>query len=598
MSSDSDAISHQGLRWLLTRARPAIPWITVSIGLGAAAGMVLIIQAGCLARIVHAVAIDGMPREELRFDFLVLIAAAIVKAALVWGRGKAGFHAGAQVRGQVRMALVDHITRLGPVYAAGHAGGALTSAVMEQVEGLHGFFAHYLPQLALAVAVPLAILAFVFPISWAAGGLLLVTAPLIPFFMVLIGMGARSISQRYFTALARLSAHFLDALQGLPTLKLFDRARAEADRVAETSGTYRVQTMSVLQVAFLSSAVLEFFSAIAIALVAVYLGMSFLGYYDFGAWDRPLTLYGGLFILLLAPEFYHPLRELGAHYHTRAQAAGAAEEIMNILNTPLPETAATARDPISGDCIDLRVENLCLRYPNTDRAVLSDIGLDIPAGQRIALVGESGAGKTSLINAILGFVHPGQGQISANGVPLHDLAPERQQDAFAWVGQNPILFFGTIRENILMGRRGAHAADVQAAARATGVLEFAQRLPDGLETRVGEGGYGLSRGQAQRVALARAWLKTAPILVLDEPTAGLDPLSAGMIMAALKRLPRGRTVLMATHRLAALTGMDRIAVMADGRIVACDTYAALMAERGLFYRLVTRIQGGADDPAP
>ena len=597
MSSDSDAISHQGLRWLLTRARPAMPWITVSIGLGAAAGMVLIIQAGCLARIVHAVAIDGRPREELLFDFFVLIAAAIVKSALVWGREKAGFRAGAQVRGQVRMALVDHITRLGPVYAAGHAGGALTSAVMEQVEGLHGFFAHYLPQLALAVAVPLAILAFVFPISWAAGGLLLVTAPLIPFFMVLIGMGARSISQRYFTALARLSAHFLDALQGLPTLKLFDRAHAEADRVAETAGTYRVQTMRVLRVAFLSSAVLEFFSSIAIALVAVYLGMSFLGYYDFGAWDRPLTLYGGLFILLLAPEFYHPLRELGVHYHTRAQAAGAAEEILKILDTPLPE-AATSRCAIPGDRIDLRIENLCLRYPNAAREVLFDISLDIPAGQRIALVGESGAGKTSLLNAMLGFVHPGQGRISANGVPLFDLAPERRQDAFAWVGQHPVLFFGTIRENILMGRKGADDADVQAAARATGVLEFADRLPEGLETRVGEGGYGLSRGQAQRVALARAWLKAAPILVLDEPTAGLDPVSAGMIMAALERLPRGRTVLMATHRLAALAGMDRIAVMADGRIVACDTYAALMAERGVFYRLVNRIQGGPDDLAP
>ena len=598
MPTDSAAISRQSLRWLFNQATSAAAWICLSVGLGIAGGLLLIVQAGCLARIIHQVAIDGITREHMVPLFIVLIGAVIARAALHWGREMAGFRAGALIREKVRMVVIEHITRLGPGYMADRASGALASTIIEQVEGLEGFFARYLPQMALAVSIPLAMLSFVFPISWAAGALLLGTAPLIPLFMMLIGMGAQSISQRYFTALSRLSAHFLDVLQGLATLKLFDRSRPEEKRVAETSAAYRIQTMRVLRVAFLSSAVLEFFTSVAIALVAVYLGMTFLGYYDFGTWGRPLTLSGGLFILLLAPDFYLPLRELGIHYHTRAEAMGAAAEIIKVLKTPLPPQNSCARRHIAAGALGLSIEELHLTYQKGQRRALAGVNLSIAPGEHIAVVGESGAGKTSLLNAILGFVTPARGKISVNDISLADLAADRRNDCFAWIGQDPVLFHGTIRENILMGRREAGEAEVRDAAEAAGVSAFTHRLPAGLETRVGEQGYGLSRGEAQRVALARAWLKNAPILLLDEPTAGLDRKNEKRVMSALQRLTKERTVLMMTHRLSGLRQADRIAVMEGGEIVACDTYDRLMANHGALHRLVNRGEGDIDASTP
>lgn len=597
---DSIDLSRQSLRWLFAQARSAAVWICLSVGLGIAGGLLLIVQAGCLARIIHQVSIENAEGETLTPLFLLLGGAVVVKAALHWGREMAGFRAGALIREEVRMAVVAHVTRLGPAYMAGEAVGAITSTVIEQVEGLEGFFAHYLPQIALAVAIPLAMLAFVFPISWAAGGLLLITAPLIPLFMTLIGMGAQTISQRYFTALSRLGAHFLDVLQGLTTLKLFDRSRAEAKRVAERSGAYRVQTMRVLRVAFLSSAVLEFFTSIAIALTAVYLGMTFLGYYDFGTYGRPLTLSDGLFILLLAPDFYMPLRELGVHYHTRAEAMGAAAKILKILETPLPDTiaaAGAATDIREGD-IGLALNDVHLSYDGGRRRALDGVTLSIAPGEHMAVVGKSGAGKSSLFYAILGFVFPDRGDIRVNDIAMDRLGADTRNGLFGWIGQDPVLFHGTIRNNILLGRRGAGEDELLAAAEATGVLSFARHLPEGLETRIGERGFGLSRGEAQRVALARAWLKNAPVMLLDEPTAGLDRHSEQVIIEALRQLSGKRTVLMLTHRMAGLRIADRIAVMDDGRVVECDTYARLMAAGGALHQLATMGGKGRHESTP
>ena len=376
-----------------------------------------------MARIIHGAVIDGKSREALWPFFVALVGIYLVRSFLGWGREVSGFEASAKIRRQVRSTLMAHITRLGPAYVTGRNTGALASTVMEQVEGLHGFFAHYLPQMALAIAIPAAILTFVFPVSWAAGGLLMVTAPLIPLFMVLVGMGAESVSQRNFQALSRMSAYFLDILQGLPTLKLFHKSRSEEKTVGRVSRDYRKRTMSVLRIAFLSSAVLEFFSAIAIAMVAVYLGMTYLGYYNFGTWGLPLTLSGGFFILLLAPEFYLPLRELGTHYHARAEAVGAAREILKVLAVPVPVGPDKPVVFESSGGVELCFKDVHLAYDWGRRPALNGISFTINAGEKLALVGESGAGKTTVLDLLLGFLQPDRGQVTANGISADHLDP-------------------------------------------------------------------------------------------------------------------------------------------------------------------------------
>jgi ATP-binding cassette subfamily C protein CydD len=573
-------------RWLFKRAAKARTWILLSVALGLGSGLLLIVQARFLARIVHGAFIEGRDMRVLWPLFAILASVILLRSILGWARETTGFYAGAKIRQEVRTDLLAHIVTLGPGYTSRQSSGALASTALEHVEGLHDFYAFYLPQLALAVMVPAAIVAFVFPYSWAAGGLLLATAPLIPLFMILVGMGAESISQRHFQSLSRMSAYFLDVLRGITTLKLFHRSRGTQETIAGVSDSYRLRTMRVLRVAFLSSAVLEFFSAISIALVAVYLAMSYLGYFSFGLYGKTLNLAGGLFILLLAPDFYLPLRELGTHYHARAEALGAAQEILKIASVPPDETLNGAIDWAPTDPLHIQIENVHLAFDGGKRPALQGLSFELRQGEQVALVGASGAGKTTILNILLGFLRPDSGRIQVNGRPLADMTPDSWRRHIAWVGQHPILFQGTIKENILLGRPEASAGQLEQAAGNARVLDFAMHLPEGLDTPVGEQGFGLSRGQAQRVALARAFLKGAPLLLLDEPAAGLDAENEALVLNALKTLSRGRTVLMLTHRLANIRQTNRIMVLEKGRIVEQGTYGELTAAGGRFHRMV------------
>jgi ATP-binding cassette subfamily C protein CydD len=560
----------------MRRLRQARGWIWLAVATGLGSGLLLIVQAALLSHIVHRAFIDGVSRAAMGRSFAMLCGVIVLRAGLAWAREVTGFQAGARIRGEVRRALMQHLARLGPVQNGGLGGGELSATMVEQVEALQAFYAHYLPQLALAVAIPAAIVAFVWPISWAAGGLLLLTAPLIPLFMILVGMGAESISQRHFQALARMSAHFLDTLQGLPTLKLLDRSHGEESRIAATSDQYRQRTMSVLRVAFLSTAVLELFSSLAIALVAVYLGTTYLGYSHFGMYGRPLSLYQGLFILLLAPDFYLPLRELGTHYHARAEAIGAAQEILKILSRAPAQGLKGQREPTLPDALTVDCQDLSFTYEGRREPALDGCSLRLDAGDRVVLVGESGAGKTTLLNLLLGFIQPQRGSIRVNGRDLSELTPESWHRALAWVGQHPMVFHGTIAGNIAMGKPAASRSQIEQAARAARVTDFAQHLPRGLDTPVGEQGWGLSRGQAQRVALARVFLKDAPLLLLDEPTAGLDMENEQMVMAAIETLSQGRTVVLSTHRLHHIEQAQRVVVLSAGRIAAQGRYDDLI----------------------
>ncbi len=580
--------------WLFGKAQPARGWILLSVAAGFAGGLLLIFQARLLARIIHGAFIDGLSQADLGLLFLTLCGIVVLRAGLAWGKEVSGFYAGARVRQELRMALMRHIGNLGPQSTEGAHSGALSACLVEQVEALQAFFAYYLPQLALAVSIPIAIAAFVFPISWAAGGLLLLTAPLIPLFMILVGMGAEAVSQRHFQVLARMSAQFLDTLQGLPTLKLLGRSRSEEKNIAVTSDEYRVRTMQVLRIAFLSTAVLELFSSLSIALVAVYLGTTYLGFTQFGMYGQALTLAHGLFILLLAPDFYLPLRELGTHYHARAEAMGAAEEILKILSRCPAKVFAGGQPLAESKALTIELRNIHFTYAQGTPTVLEDVSLRLSPGEQVALVGPSGAGKTTLLNLLLGFIAPVRGEIRINDRLLSKLTPESWRLAIGWLGQQPVLFKDTIAGNIGMGKPGAARAEIEKAARSARVVDFARHLPDGLDTRVGEQGWGLSRGQAQRVALARVFLKNAPLLLLDEPAAGLDMENERMVMQAIDTLSQDRTVLLLTHRLGHIQSGQRIAVLAGGRIAQEGSYAELVHRGGTFRRLAGLYdQGGA-----
>ena len=592
MTPTSTSNAKPALNWLLRRARTARLWIALSLGLGVAGGLLLIVQAALIARVIQAVFIDRLPRGDLTPHFVSFALVVAGRAALAWGREICGFQAGARVREEVRLHLVDHMAAAGPAFTRRQRTGAMASRVLEQVEALHDFFAHYLPQLGVAVMIPLSMLAVVFPINWAAGIILAVTAPLIPLFMIIVGMGVESVSQRQFQALSRMSAHFLDVLKGLPTLKLFHRSREEAQRVRSVSRAYRRRTMRVLRIAFLSAAVLEFFSAISIALVAVYLGTHFLGYVDFGTYGTPLTLWAGLFVLVLAPDFYLPLRELGTHYHARAEAAGAAEDIMHILAAPPPAHPAASISRVLEAPLTITVDRLSFAFEDRAQPMLHDVSFRIRPGESLILAGASGAGKTTLLDLLMGFYVPTGGAITINGTPLDQIPLEAWRRAVAWVGQQPVLFHGSLCENIRMGRPEAGEAAIQAAVRAAKVDEFADRLPHGLDTAVGEKGSRLSRGQAQRVALARAFLADAPLLLLDEPTAGLDRPNEHLVATAIETLSRGRTVLMVTHRLDHIRRADRVLTLDQGTIVEDGRYPDLMAARGALYHLLQLPSGG------
>ncbi len=590
MDSISAHTSKTARRWLFRQAGRARGWVALAAAQGVAAGLLLIVQAALVAGIIHGVFIAGMPHAELGSRFGMLVAVVGLRALLAWGREVAGFRAGARVRSAVRRTLVERLFSAGPGLTRRQAGGALASSVMEQVEALHNFYAFYLPQLALAVLVPSAILIAVFPVSWAAGAILLFTAPLIPLFMILVGMGAESISQKNFQALSRLSAQFLDLLRGLPSLRRFDRSRDATARVAAVSEDYRRHTMQVLRVAFLSSAVLEFFSSVSIALVAVYLGTSYLGYLNFGTYGNPLTLADGLFILILAPDYFFPLRELGTHYHARAEAAGAAEEILKVLDWPPPATLPTEAPRELTPPVEIQFRDVRLEFEARGKNVLAGVDFTLRPGEQVALVGPSGAGKTTILNLLLGFEQPDGGEILVGGRSLAGLDIEAWRRQLAWIGQQPALFHGTLRENIRLGRPRAGDDAVEAAARTARVTEFSRRLPDGLDTRIGEMASNLSRGQAQRVALARAFLKDAPLLLLDEPTAGLDLQNEQLVLEALQALCRNRTVLTVSHRLASIRAADRVLVINGGQIVEAGRYDELLAARGRLYAMIARTE--------
>jgi ATP-binding cassette subfamily C protein CydCD len=571
-------------RRLLQQVRPARLPLALTVGLGLLGGVAIVWQARLVSRLVNQVFLDGRTLDQVSAWLLAFVILSLARAGLAWGSEVAAGRLAIWIKRDLRGRLAAHLLQLGPAYTRTERSGELTNTVTEGIEALDAYFRQYLPQLALAALVPLTILLFVFPLDWVSGLVLLLTAPLIPVFMILIGSLADALTRRQWTSLSRMSAHFLDALQGLTTLKLLGRSREQIRTIARISDQFRQTTMGVLRVAFLSALVLETVATLSTAIVAVQVGLRLL----YGQ----LPFEQAFFVLLLAPEFYLPLRLLGARFHAGMDGVAAAERIFQILEAkPRLEPAPQAPIPLPSRP-SLKLDSVHYAYDGGERPALNGLSLELKPGERVALIGPSGAGKSTVAYLLLRFIEPDRGTITVDGQPLHHLPLSAWRRQVAWVPQTPYLFHGTVADNIRLARPAASHDEVVWAARQAHAHTFISALPHGYDTPIGERGARLSGGQAQRVALARAFLKDAPLLVLDEATANLDPQVEALIQESVAHLLRDRTTLLVAHRLTTIYHADRILVVDGGRVVEEGTHAALLEQGGLYRRLV-----GAHSPA-
>ena len=590
--------------------------LTVIFGL--LSTIVLIAQMTFLSKIVDQVFLAHRNLAQVTVLLFFLLITMVIRAGLIWCREVTTQRGAIRVKAMLRERLFAHVLQLGPSYCKNERTGELVASASEGIERLDAYISRYLPQTVLSVVVPLLIAAYILPIDWSSALLLAVTAPVIPLMMILVGSYAESHIKQQWTALSRMSAYFLDVVQGLPTLKLLGRSGSQHERIGRVSNSFRERTMKVLRIAFLSGMVLELMVAFAIGLIAVTLGVRLI--------NGAISFEAAFLVLLLTPEFYHPLRELGVQRHAGMEGKAAATRIFEILETPLPievenrvgaspgvrprpDTLSSLTDGRTpGDAptyvvdvadtrpstsqLSIEFSNVSYTYPGNNRPAINGINLTLPAQTCTALVGKSGAGKSTLVNLLMRFLDAQDGNITVNGIPLPSLPVEMWRSYIALVPQRPYLFYGSVQANIRLARPDASDDEIIEAAQLAGADEFIKRLPQGYDTEIGERGTRLSAGQAQRIAIARAFLKNAPLLILDEPTSSLDPESETLIRRALEQLVRDRTVLVIAHRYNTIAHAQQIAVLEEEQIVEVGSHGDLLGNNGMYAHLTGMCRKG------
>jgi len=532
---------------LLRTAHAARSYLVTTVVCGIVAAGLVIAQATLLADII-ARAFYGADLGDVQGALIALAIVLAARAGLAGAQEAVAHHASTRVKAQLREGLLAHSVALGPQWLAGERSGELATLSLRGVDALDGYFARYLPALVLATIVPLVVLTQLAVADTIAFVTVALTLPLIPIFLALVGLATRQRTRKQWRRLEILGHHFLDLVQGLPTAKVFGRAKSQAAGVRRVADEHRRATMSTLRIAFLSSLVLELLAMLSVALVAVGVGLRLV--------DGDLSLETALLVLILAPEAYLPLRQAGAQFHASAEGLAAAERVFEVLETPV--TTPGGRDAVPDlETVAIRVEGVTVGYDGRDRPALDDWTETIRPGEVVAVVGPSGAGKSTLLAALLGFVAPSAGRIRIGSADLADLDIDAWRASLSWLPQQPQLFAGTVEANVRLGRLDATADDVRRALRDANA-DFVDDLPDGLQTSLGEGGAGLSVGQRRRIALARALLRDAPVLLLDEPTASLDAHTETETVRRLRDRVRGRTAVVVTQRPAVLALADRV----------------------------------------
>lgn len=549
--------------------------ITVSAGL--LGGFLIIVQAGMLTHIINGVFLERQSLHDVLPAIVLLIVAIGVRGALLWLAEAASAALARRIKSDLRGRLFRHLFALGPAYLKTQKTGELVTAAMEGVEQVETYLARYIPQMALAAGVPLALFCYIVTRDMLSAAILFATAPLIPFFMILIGRSAQALTTRQWKTLGVLSGHFLDILRGLTTLKLFNRSHRQIEVIAAISDAYRRSTMKSLRIAFLSAFVMELLTTLSTAMIAVALGLRLL--------SGSISFAPALVVLFLTPEFYLPIRMLGTQFHAGMNGVSAAESIYTILDE---QPLGLIENPHGRRLLDgphtIRFDHVS--FARGDELILSDITFTLEAGETVALVGPTGAGKSTVIDLLLGFLRPSTGTILVDDVPLPDLSLSWWRQQVAAVMQHTHLFAGSLRDNLTLAKPDSGQAELIRAVRNAGVDEFLPSFPDGLLTRIGEDGARLSGGQMQRIAVARAILKDSPVWVLDEPTAHLDIDAEISLQETLEHVAQGRMKLIAAHRLNTIRRADRILVIDHGRIVEQGTHSDLMRRGGTYRRLV------------
>jgi ATP-binding cassette subfamily C protein CydD len=562
---------------LLPRAQafPGTLPLGLAIFFGLATGLLILAQAALLSGIIAQVFLGGQGLAAVSPDLIRLLTVILLRAGCAFGQEVAARYAAIRVKREVRDALTGVLLRISPANPGQERTGELVNTATEGVEALDAYYSQYLPQLALAALVPLMLLVAVFPRDTLTGVVLLVTAPLIPLFMYLIGTLAESVTRKQWQALSRLSAHFLDSLQGLTTLKMLGRSRDQVRAVDRVSQKYREATLGVLRVSFISAFALELIATLSTAIIAVEISLRLL--------NGGIPFQEALFLLVLAPDFYLPLRTLGVRFHAGAAGIQAARRITELLAAPLPPEPAVPT-AVPGRPWTVRFENVSYTYPGAAEPALSAVSFELHPGEQTALVGVSGSGKSTLLRLLLGFIRPDSGHIWIGETPLDAIPVDEWRRYLAWVPQEAFLFSGTLGSNMRMARPEASPAAIEAALTVAGLARTVESFPLGLEAPTGEQGARLSGGECQRLGISRALLKDAPLVLLDEPTAHLDPKLEVELTGSIQALARGRTVLTIAHHLATVALADRVVVLDRGRIVQTGSYEDLAALDGPFHR--------------